>query len=162
MKIKFKFQKYLYKNVYSVILNRIFYSSNFHSMKKKTLQSEKSVVIYQAKSGAIEFQQDAKKETLWANQVQIAQAFDVDIRTVNEHIKTFYATKELTEIPTLRKFRTVQKEGGRQVERNINYYNLDMVLSNSISIVLIFQKQFFVLLCFQSMDRREENAQYHW
>ena len=96
-------------------------------MKKQVIKKE--VIIYQAKSGAIEFRGDFSRETIWATQGQIANAFSVDIRTVNEHIKNIYKTKELKEKATLRKFRTVQKEGTREVIRDVNHYNLDLALS---------------------------------
>ena len=69
--------------------------------------SSKHPVIYQAKNGAIELRGDARHETLWATQAQIATAFDVDVRTVNEHIQNIFTSKELTESSTLRKFRIV-------------------------------------------------------
>ncbi len=98
-------------------------------MKKKISTKVNNLVIYQTKSGAIELRGDFSTETLWASQSQIAQAFSVNICTVNEHIKNIYKTKELAEIPTLRKFRIVQKEGKRNVDREVNCYNLDMILS---------------------------------
>lgn len=70
-----------------------------------------------------------ERETVWATQAQIATAFGVDVRTINEHLKNIYKTKELSESATIRKFRIVQKEGKREVEREINHYNLDMILS---------------------------------
>lgn len=90
---------------------------------------KKEVVIYQAKNGAIEFRGDFAHENIWATQAQIASAFEVDVRTVNEHIKNIFRTGELSENSTIRKFRIVQVEGKRQIEREINHYNLDVILS---------------------------------
>jgi len=87
------------------------------------------IVIYQAPSGAIELRGDINHETIWATQAQIASAFSVDVRTINEHIQNIIKTKELTENATIRKFRIVQKEGKREVEREVKHYNLDMILS---------------------------------
>src|SRR3989338_5383650 len=97
------------------------------NMTKKS--NEKQLVIYQTKSGALELRGDVEKETVWATQAQVAQAFEVDVRTVNEHIKNIYKTDELVEKATIRKFRIVQTEGKRQIEREVNHYNLDMILS---------------------------------
>ena len=97
-------------------------------MKNKK-KGEQGVVIYQAKSGAIELRGDFGKETIWATQAQIANAFDIDVRTINEHIQNILRTKELTEKATVRNFRTVQKEGKREVTRDIKHYNLDMILA---------------------------------
>ena len=77
----------------------------------------------------MELRGDATHETVWATQAQIAAAFDVNVRTVNEHIKNIYKTNELKELSTIRKFRTVQSEGGRSIERDIQHYNLDMIIS---------------------------------
>ena len=96
-------------------------------MKKYTKPNQ--VVIYQAKSGAIELRQDFGQETVWATQAQIADTFDVDVRTVNEHIGNIYKTKELIKKPTIRNFRIVQQEGKRSIERSIQHYNLDLILS---------------------------------
>jgi len=87
------------------------------------------IIIYQHKSGAIEFKGDFTKETIWATQAQMALAFNVNVRTINEHIKNIYKTKELTEKSTIRNFRIVQDEGGRNITRIIKHYNLDMILS---------------------------------
>ena len=95
-------------------------------IKKKI---NKNIVIYQAKSGAIEFRGDFTQETIWATQAQIAKAFEVNVRTVNEHIQNIFKTKELGEKATVRDFRIVQEEGGRKVDRDIKHYNLDMILS---------------------------------
>ncbi|MFA6159954.1 MAG: virulence protein RhuM/Fic/DOC family protein [Parcubacteria group bacterium] len=92
-------------------------------------KEQKEVIIYQSKDGAIELRGDFKHENIWASQAQIAQAFGVDVRTVNEHIKNIYKTEELQEKATIRNFRIVQNEGGRQVKREVNHYNLDMIIS---------------------------------
>lgn len=93
---------------------------------KKVIKN-KELVIYQAKNGALELRGDFKHETVWATQAQIATAFDVSVPTINEHIKNIYKTKELEQNPTIRKFRIVQKEGKREIERDVIHYNLDMI-----------------------------------
>lgn len=95
----------------------------------KKLSPTKNLVIYQAKSGAIEFRGDFTHDTIWATQAQIAEVFGVNVRTVNEHLKNIYKTEELEEIATIRKFRIVQVEGNRTVEREVNHYNLDTIIS---------------------------------
>lgn len=106
-------------------------------MKKKITNKTNStktpiknnVVIYQAKSGAIELKGDVNHETVWATQIQIAEAFDVNVRTINEHVQNIIKTEELQEKTTVRNFRIVQQEGKRKVERDVKHYNLDMILS---------------------------------
>ena len=60
----------------------------------------------------------------------MAEVFEKNVRTINEHIKTIYKTKELIKNSTVRKFQIVQQEGNRKVKRNIEHYNLDMIIYN--------------------------------
>ncbi|MFV0322360.1 MAG: RhuM family protein [Alphaproteobacteria bacterium] len=62
-------------------------------------------------------------------QKQLADIFKVNIRTVNEHIKNIFDSDELSKSATIRKFRIVQTEGKRKVEREVNHYNLDITLA---------------------------------
>ncbi len=98
-------------------------------MKKGRIELNKDLLIYQAKDGAIELRGDFGNETIWATQKQIAEVFGIDVRTVNEHLGNVYKTKELKKDSTIRKFRIVQKEGTRFVERDMSFYNLDAVIS---------------------------------
>lgn len=70
-----------------------------------------------------------EEENIWLTQRMMATLYDVDVRTINEHIKKIYADHELEEGATIRKFRIVQTEGTRQVEREVNHYNLQMIIS---------------------------------
>lgn len=79
--------------------------------------------------GEIEVAISIKEDTIWLSQKQIAELFDKDVRTVNDHIKAIYKEAELLENSTIRKFRIVQKEGDREVARDISHYNLDMIIS---------------------------------
>ena len=68
-------------------------------------------------------------ENLWLTQRMMAVLYDVDVRTVNDHIQKIYADKELDETATIRKFRIVQTEGNRDVKRSVNHYNLQMIVA---------------------------------
>lgn len=68
-------------------------------------------------------------ETVWLSQKQMSELFGKDVRTVNEHIKNVFKEGELEPKSTLRKFRMVQKEGKRDVTRDVDCYNLDVILS---------------------------------
>ena len=70
-----------------------------------------------------------ENENLWMTQKMMSLVYGVDIRTINEHIKKIYYDKELLENSTIRKFRIVQKEGLRNIEREINHYNLQMIIA---------------------------------
>ncbi|MCP5499587.1 MAG: virulence RhuM family protein [Leptospiraceae bacterium] len=70
-----------------------------------------------------------EEETVWLSQKQMAELYQKDVRTVNEHIQNIYSEEELLPEATIRNFRIVQQEGKRQVSRDIDHYNLDMILS---------------------------------
>lgn len=94
---------------------------------KKSVKS--SVMVYQAKNGAIELRGDLGKETLWATLDQIAEVFGRDKSVISRHIKNIYQEHELDQRATVAKNATVQIEGNRTVERVIEYYNLDAIIS---------------------------------
>lgn len=68
-------------------------------------------------------------ENIWLTQKMMATLYDVDVRTINEHIKKIYSDSELEEDATIRNFRIVQTEGSRQVTRDIKHYNLQMIIA---------------------------------
>ncbi len=68
-------------------------------------------------------------ENIWLTQKMMAALYDVDVRTINEHIKKIYSDGELAEVATIRKFRIVQTEGSREVNREIIHYNLQMIIA---------------------------------
>lgn len=71
-------------------------------------------------------------ENIWLTQKMMAALYDVSLPTVNEHIKKIYDDGELTEEATIRKFRTVQTEGSRQVNRELIHYNLQMIIDRAV------------------------------
>ncbi|MCX6791137.1 MAG: virulence protein RhuM/Fic/DOC family protein [Candidatus Gribaldobacteria bacterium] len=89
----------------------------------------KGVVIYQAKSGAIELRGDFTHETIWANRMQMAKMFGVNPQAISKHIQNIYKEKELQRSPTSSKMELVQNESGRKVRRSIDIYNLDMLIA---------------------------------
>lgn len=68
-------------------------------------------------------------DTLWMTQAQMAELFGIDVRTVNEHVLNVYREGEIDEAPTIRKFRIVRSEGGRQVSREVFHYNIDAIIA---------------------------------
>ena len=85
------------------------------------------IEIYQ--SGEIELDISIQEETIWLTQKQIVELFDSSKANISEHVKAIFDSGELHKNSTVRKFRTVQNEGGREVTRNLEHYNLDMVIS---------------------------------
>lgn len=94
-----------------------------------TTKGTNHLIIYQAENGSIQFRGDTETETLWATQKQIAEVFSVDTRTINEHLQNIYNSDELEKDWTIRKIRIVQKEGSKEVKREIMHYNLDAIIS---------------------------------
>lgn len=68
-------------------------------------------------------------ESIWLSQKLMAELFDVEVNTINYHLKEAFKSSEIQEDGTVRKFRIVQKEGKRQVNRDIDFYNLDAIIS---------------------------------
>lgn len=83
-----------------------------------------------------------KDETIWATQKAMAELFAVKIPTINEHISNIYQSGELQEDLTIRKFRIVQQEGKRNVEREFLFYNLDAIISVGYRVNSIRATQF--------------------
>jgi len=83
------------------------------------------IIIFENQEVKLEV--NMKDETVWLNREQLSQLFDRDIKTIGKHINN--ALKEELEESTVAKFATVQKEGNRTVTRDIEYYNLDMIIS---------------------------------
>ena len=102
--------------------------------KKKELAIRSSAaeyLIFVASTGESDasYEMRYEDENIWLTQKMMAALYDVDVRTVNEHIKKIYADGELTEQVTIRKFRIVQTEGTRQVNRELTHYNLQMIIA---------------------------------
>lgn len=90
--------------------------------------NEKKNEIILFENQGVRLEVNLKDETVWLNRQQLAKLFERDIKTIGKHINNAL-NEELKDIPTVANFATVQKEGERIVTRNIEYYNLDMILS---------------------------------
>ena len=91
--------------------------------------AEGELILYNTEDGTTTIGLRAVDGTVWLSQREIAELFDKDVRTVNEHIRNVFAEGECDPGATIRKFRIVQAEGTRQVEREVEAYNLDVILS---------------------------------
>ena len=99
-------------------------------MNKNNLPStQTNFLLYTTKEGKVNVEVFVKDETIWLTQKAIGQLFRKSKATISEHLKKIYQEKELQTNSTVRKFRTVQNEGKRQVERDLEYYNLDAIIS---------------------------------
>ena len=86
-------------------------------------------LVYAAEDGRIKIDVRLADETVWLSQRLMAELFQKDPRTINEHILNVYEEHELESEATIRKFRIVQTEGARNVARTVDHYNLDMIIS---------------------------------
>jgi hypothetical protein len=87
------------------------------------------IIFYQSEDGTVRLETRLENETLWLTINQMAELFDVDKSGISRHLKNIFATRELQRQATVANFATVQNEGGRSVERDLEYYNLDAVIS---------------------------------
>jgi hypothetical protein len=97
--------------------------------KKLIRNSTAEFLIFTAQAGEKSIEARYEDDTVWLSQKLMAELFAVDVRTVSEHLKNVYDSAELLREATIRKFRTVQSEGERQVARNVDFYNLDAIIS---------------------------------
>ncbi|MEZ5012889.1 MAG: virulence RhuM family protein [Chitinophagales bacterium] len=98
-------------------------------MKKDPIPQESEIILYSSADGAVRVEVFFQEETFWLSQKRIAELFGVDVRTINEHLQNIYHSGELNREATIRKIRIVQTEGDREVHRNIEFYNLDAIIS---------------------------------
>ncbi|MDQ6961425.1 MAG: virulence RhuM family protein, partial [Mariprofundaceae bacterium] len=127
-------------------------------------------LIYTAPSGDVRIETLLQNETLWLTQKQMESLFDVKKSTLSEHFNNIFSSGELVRDATVRKFRTVQNEGGREVSRNIEHYNLDAILSVGYRVNSRQATQFrlwaskilkgYIIKGFAMDDDRLKNGQY--
>jgi hypothetical protein len=98
-------------------------------MEDQLAKNISEIILYRSQDDRTEIQVTLQDETVWLNQAQMAELFQKDVRTINEHIKNIYTEGELDENPTIRNFRIVQMEKKRRVTRSVAFYNLDMIIS---------------------------------
>lgn len=87
------------------------------------------IIVYQTKNGSLELRSDFTTETIWVNRMQMAEIFDVQPQAITKHIKNIYTDNELERMSTSSKMELVQEESGRIVKRQVDFYNLEMVIS---------------------------------
>ncbi len=87
------------------------------------------ILLYATPEGKTSIEVFFENETFWLSQKKMAELFGVDVRTVNEHIQNIFKTGELESGATIRKFRIVQKEGMREVSREVDFFNLDAIIA---------------------------------
>jgi hypothetical protein len=100
--------------------------------KENRLQIRNSTaefLIFTRQAGENGIEVCVAEETVWLTQKLMAALFEVTVPTINEHLANLYSHGEIVESSTIRNFRTVQKEGSRNVARNVEFYNLDAIIA---------------------------------
>ncbi|MDO8727987.1 MAG: virulence RhuM family protein [Candidatus Methanoperedens sp.] len=97
--------------------------------KSDIVKQQSDFILYTGNDGKVNIDVFVQEETIWLTQNAIGKLFGKSKATISEHLKKIYTEGELEMDSTVRKFRTVQEEGSRQVERDLEYYNLDAIIS---------------------------------
>ena len=98
-------------------------------MKNTEPQKTGDIILYRSKNAAIKLEVTYEDETFWLSQKQMAELFGIESHTITYHLKEIFAAEELSSEATTRKIRVVQREGTRDVSREIDFYNLDAIIS---------------------------------
>ncbi len=127
-------------------------------------------LIFTAQAGENSIEARYEDETIWLSQKLMGELFDVETNTINYHLKEIFKSGEADESRTIRKFRIVQKEGKRKVERNVEFYNLDAIISVGYRVNSVRATQFrqwatkilkdFAIKGFVLDKKRLENGSY--
>ena len=89
----------------------------------------KELIMFRTEDGKLSIDVNLNEETVWLNQKQMGDLFDRDYKTISKHINNIFKEEELNKNSTVAKFETVQIEGEREVKRDVEYYNLDVIIS---------------------------------
>ena len=90
---------------------------------------ESNIILYTSNNGDVSIQVQYEDGTFWLTQKRMAELFGVNVNTINYHLKELYNSAEIQEDRTIRKIRIVQKEGKREVEREVTFYHLDAIIA---------------------------------
>lgn len=136
--------------------------------KKHIRNSTAEFLIFSAQSGGDGLEVRYEDETIWLTQKLMARLFEVTVPTINEHLKNIFESGEIEQEATLRKFRTVQIEGSREVAREVDHYNLDAIISVGYRVNSVRATQFrqwatgilrdFAIKCYVLDHKRMENG----
>jgi hypothetical protein len=104
-------------------------ASEESDMASNPLPPNGEILLYQTEDGRTRIECRFQNETLWLTQALLAELFEKDVRTINEHLQNIFEEGELDPAATIRKFRIVRQEGNREVGRLIEHYSLDAILA---------------------------------
>jgi hypothetical protein len=98
-------------------------------MSDKPEYQQGEIILYTTPQGSMRLEVFYQEETFWLTQKKMAELFGVEVNTINYHLKEIFNAGELNELATIRKIRIVQKEGSRDVTREVEFYNLDAIIA---------------------------------
>jgi hypothetical protein len=93
------------------------------------MENNSEILLYQSEDGQTKIDVRLEDETVWLSQVQMAELFQTTKQNISLHIKNIFDEGELNEISSVKEYLTVQTEGKREVQRNLGFYNLDVIIS---------------------------------
>ena len=88
-----------------------------------------AIILYQSEDGEIQIEVQLNEDTVWLSQLQMTQLFQTTKQNISLHINNIFKSAELKRESTVKDFLTVQDEGGRAIKRNVEYYNLNLIIS---------------------------------
>ena len=91
--------------------------------------NESNILLYETDEGKINVDVILKDETIWLTQKSMSELFDVKVSAINKHLNNIYEEKELDKSSTISKMEIVRKEGNRNVNRELEFYNLDTIIA---------------------------------
>lgn len=91
--------------------------------------NQSEIILYRTEDGSVKIDTIFQDETIWLTQSSMAELFGVNVPAISKHLKNIYEEGELQKEATLSKMETVQNEGGRQITRNKEFYNLDAIIA---------------------------------
>ncbi|MBQ0046795.1 MAG: virulence RhuM family protein [Prevotellaceae bacterium] len=92
-------------------------------------ETENKIILYKDENGKVSVNVRFADEDVWLTQAQLAAVYDTTKQNISQHVASILNDKELDVEATVKKFLTVQMEGSRKVNRNIDHYNLDMIIA---------------------------------
>jgi hypothetical protein len=102
------------------------------------------IVFYQSEDGTVRLETRLENETLWLTQQQMAQLFQTSKQNISHHIRSIYEEGELVPEATVKNYLTVQREGNRDVQRQLEHYNLDVVISVGYRVKSLIATRFHI------------------
>lgn len=108
----------------------------------KKMEMKGEIIIYQTPDNQTQIEVRLEEETVWLSLNQISDLFQRDKSVVSRHIRNIFSEGELEKNSTVAKYATVQNEGGRIISRDIEFYNLDVIISVGYRVKSILGTQF--------------------